>query len=77
MDYLIGNRHELSVLNQISDWEESCRELLATGASCIIIKRGKDGASARGPDVDLDMYGIEVESRIFVGAGDAFNAGVL
>ncbi len=77
MDYLIGNSHELSVLNQISDWEESCRVLLAAGASCIIVKRGKDGASVRGPDIDLDVPGIAVKSRISVGAGDAFNVGFL
>ena len=77
LDYLIGNSHELSVLNHTTDWEESSRQLLAVGANCIIIKRGEDGASVRSADTDVDVPGFQVESRISVGAGDAFNVGFL
>ena len=42
-----------------------------------LVKRGKDGASVKSPDIDLDVPGIEVESRISTGAGDAFNVGFL
>ena len=77
IDYLIANTHELSVLGQTSDWKESGRRLLKAGASCIVIKRGVDGASVIGPEIEIDVPGFDVESRISVGAGDAFNAGFL
>ena len=77
IDFLIANSHELCVLNQTSDWEESCRQLLSAGANCIIVKRGKHGASVRGPETQIDVSGFRIKSRISVGAGDAFDVGVL
>jgi sugar/nucleoside kinase (ribokinase family) len=77
LDYLIANIHELSVLTQTADWEESSSRLIAAGAKCIVIKRGEYGASVRGPDIELNVPGFKVKSRISVGAGDAFNVGFL
>lgn len=77
IDYLIANIHELSVLTQTTDWEESSRRLIAAGAKYIVIKRGEYGASIRGPDIELNVPGFKVNSRISVGSGDAFNAGFL
>jgi len=77
IDYLIANSHELSVLTQSEDWEESCRRLPEFGHTHIVIKRGANGASIRGPEIELDVPGFSVDANISVGAGDAFNAGFL
>lgn len=77
IDYLIANSHELSVLTQSDDWEESCRRLLEFGHIHIVVKRGENGASIRGPEIEFDEPGFRVDANISVGAGDAFNAGLL
>lgn len=76
-DYLLSNSYELSVLAGEDDWEIAAAHLLAAGARCVVIKRGRDGASVRGSQGTVDVPAFAVEANITVGAGDAFNAGFL
>jgi sugar/nucleoside kinase (ribokinase family) len=75
--YLLANTHEMNVLAGAGDWETAATRALNAGARNLIIKRGKDGASMRGPGAGCDVPAFDVEANISVGAGDAFNAGFL
>jgi sugar/nucleoside kinase (ribokinase family) len=75
--YLLGNTHEICRLRGVEDWESAAEGVLDAGARCLIIKRGRDGASMRGPGVCADVPGFNVKANISVGAGDAFDAGFL
>jgi sugar/nucleoside kinase (ribokinase family) len=77
VDYLIANRHELSVCSGESAVEAGAHRLLAAGAACVIVKQGGGGAllcQSQGSQ-HIPAFGVEVHST--VGAGDAFNAGFL
>ncbi|MEW5961115.1 MAG: carbohydrate kinase family protein [Chloroflexota bacterium] len=77
LDYLMANVHELAVLTGGEDWEQAGDQLLAAGAARLVIKRGRDGASGRGPNLRVDVPGFAVKAHISVGAGDSFNVGFL
>ncbi len=77
VDYLIANRHELTSLTGVDDWEGAATQLLDAGARRVVIKRGEDGASLRGEQAPVDVPGFAVAARLSVGAGDAFNVGFL
>lgn len=77
VDYLIANRHELAVFTGTEDVEEGALRLLQAGASCLIIKLGKAGATIRTSASKTHVPGFTVETRSTVGAGDSFNAGLL
>ncbi|MFN8486942.1 MAG: carbohydrate kinase family protein [Caldilineaceae bacterium] len=77
IDYLIANRHELAVCTGTEDVEEGARRLLQAGARCLVIKLGKAGAAIRTAATQTLVAGFTVETRSTVGAGDAFNAGLL
>lgn len=77
INYLIANIHELAVLTGTDDWKEACSQLIAAGARWIVVKRGQDGASVRGANLEVNVPGFPVEAHISVGAGDSFNVGFL
>jgi len=57
--------------------EEIGRTLLATGAGCVVITRGREGAVLfRKTDSPRHIPTFQVEPRDSVGAGDAFNGGL-
>lgn len=78
VDYLLSNEYELEICVGSDNLEENAARILATGARCLIVKRGSEGASAwrRGTE-RLDVRGFSVEANFTVGAGDTFNAGLL
>ena len=75
--YFIANSHEITELAGCDDWEAAATQLLAAGATNVVIKRGAAGASLRRNDGDVDVPGFQVDAGASVGAGDAFNAGFL
>jgi len=77
IDYFIANIHELAMLSGQEDWEVTSAQLLDGGAHHVVIKRGRDGVSMRGQDVQADMPAFDVQANISVGAGDSFNAAFL
>lgn len=51
--------------------------LRAAGTAVVLITKGADGASAHGPNGQLDLPALAVPVVDTVGAGDSFNAGFL
>ena len=78
VDYLFCNAHELAVCAGGRETVEAANRLLAAGTRQVAVKRGADGATLHRSGAEpLDAPGFAVETRFTVGAGDAFNAGVL
>ena len=79
VDYLIGNEHELAVCAGESDMGRAMEEMLKAGTRCLVVKQGEAGALVcrAGMPAALHVPGFEVEAHFTVGAGDAFNAGLL
>jgi sugar/nucleoside kinase (ribokinase family) len=77
VDYLIANTHELISLTGADDWPSAAGQVLAAGARQVVIKQGEHGASAWTPTEQVHVPGFKVEANISVGAGDAFNVGLL
>lgn len=78
VNYLLCNGHELAVCTGAKTLKEGVMALLEAGAQHVVVKRGAQGAVL----VDrsgshLVSPGFAVEARFTVGAGDAFNAGLL
>ncbi len=77
VDLLIANQHELAVCTAEADPTVGATKLLAAGARCVILKRGKGGATIFQADQQQSVPAFEVLAHSTVGAGDAFNAGLL
>ncbi|MDQ3250278.1 MAG: carbohydrate kinase family protein, partial [Chloroflexota bacterium] len=78
IDYLIANQHELAVCTGEPDVEQGALRLLQAGARCVIVKLGKAGAAFCTVNHGYTpVPGFSVAARSTVGAGDAFNAGLL
>ena len=77
IDYLLMNAYELSVCTGCSELEDGVEQLLNAGAHHVIVKRGRAGALLRCRDVRIEHPGYVVDATFTVGAGDAFNAGLL
>jgi sugar/nucleoside kinase (ribokinase family) len=77
VDYLIANRHELAVCSGEAEVETGAARLLTAGAACVIVKQGADGATIFLPDGAQLVPAFPVLVDSTVGAGDAFNAGLL
>lgn len=79
IDYFLCNAHELAVCTQEADVARGMRRILDAGATCVVIKRGVEGARvwANTDDSPCDVPGFGVDARFTVGAGDSFNAGFL
>ncbi|MCX6049963.1 MAG: carbohydrate kinase family protein [Chloroflexi bacterium] len=77
LDYVIANRHELTVCTGVEDLEHAASILLKAGARCLIVKLGKAGALIRTTGLHTHVPGFAVTTHSTVGAGDSFNAGLL
>jgi sugar/nucleoside kinase (ribokinase family) len=76
--YFICNAHELAVCTGADQIEEGASQILAAGARCAVIKRGRQGAVVYEAGREAAAVpGFAVEARFTVGAGDSFNAGFL
>jgi len=75
IDYLIGNEHELAVYAGSVD--SAVAASLAGGAAHVIVKRGAAGAGVYTAAGAFDVPALRVAVRQTVGAGDAFDAGLL
>lgn len=75
VDYLIGNEHELAVYAGSVD--AAVAASLAGGAAHVIVKRGAAGAGVYTAAGAFDVPALRVAVRQTVGAGDAFDAGML
>lgn len=77
VNYLFTNEYELSICTGFSDLDSGVHALIEAGAACIVVKRGKDGASIYTENQQTNVPGFPVEALVTVGAGDAFAAGFL
>lgn len=78
IDYLITNDYELGQCTGCATLDDGAAALLAAGVRNVIVKRGKDGATAyRAGAEPLHVEGFPVKASVTVGAGDSFNAGFL
>lgn len=77
LDYVIANRHELTVCTGVEDIEQAASIFLRAGARCVIVKLGKAGALIRTAGIYTHVPGFTVATHSTVGAGDSFNAGLL
>ncbi len=75
--YLLGNAHEVCQVARTDDWEAAATDLLTAGVRCVVVKRGREGASLPRRALGVDAPGFAVEANISVGAGDAFDGGFL
>jgi len=57
--------------------QDAVDEIIANGASVVLLTRGGDGASAYTGRYNLDCPARSIEVADTIGAGDAFNAGFL
>ena len=76
-DYFIANNHELLMLSAGSEQEDAVASLLDAGARHVVVKRGDQGVSCWSAAGRIDVPAFAVKANISVGAGDAFNAGLL
>jgi sugar/nucleoside kinase (ribokinase family) len=77
VDYLMANTHELVSLTGAASWPEAVGQLLSAGARQVVIKQGEAGASIWTAAEQIMVPAFKVEANISVGAGDAFNVGLL
>ncbi len=77
LDYLIANRYELSVLTGRESTAAAVTRALDAGAGRVVVKEGRDGASLWYAGGRYHAPGFPVDAVFTVGAGDAFNAGLL
>lgn len=77
IDYFMPNDEELLHLTGCAGVEEAVAVLFAHGASSVIVKRGKAGASAFTRDGVVHQSGYPVQAYDTTGAGDSFNAGFM
>lgn len=79
VDLLLCNEHELCVFAETDDLEEAVARVRRAGPRHLVLKRGRRGATVYGArETDaLHVPGFHVPVRSTVGAGDAFNAGLL
>jgi sugar/nucleoside kinase (ribokinase family) len=77
LDFLLTNRHELAVCTGESEPDAGAQRLLTAGAACVIVKQGREGALLCQPGLRVHVPAFAVEVATTVGAGDAFNAGLL
>lgn len=71
-DIILPGEDELFYLLGIEDESEAVEKLLNEGASIILVKRGKNGATLYTKDIKEDITPIEVEEIDPTGAGDSF-----
>jgi sugar/nucleoside kinase (ribokinase family) len=78
VDYLLANAYELGVCTHADTTREAVDQVLHAGAQRVIVKQGAEGATVWQTDrPEANVPGFEVEAHSTVGAGDAFNAGLI
>jgi sugar/nucleoside kinase (ribokinase family) len=77
VDVVFANRYELARCTGEDEVEGGAAAMLDAGAGAVVVKGGRDGASAFTEYGRVDVPGFPVQVRSTVGAGDAFDAGVL
>lgn len=79
LDILLCNKHELTELVNRENTEKGIRQVLESGVGTVVVKQGRQGAVAgqRGRQDLLKAAGYPRDAALTVGAGDAFNAGLL
>ncbi|RWH19265.1 sugar kinase [Mesorhizobium sp.] len=73
-DVFLPSGNELFLFSSASDEQAAVRELLGRGISCIVLKKGADGATYHDRKGTLAMPGFVVEEVDPTGAGDCFGA---
>lgn len=74
VDVLLPNENEACKLAGVSDYRQAA-EMLSKKVSLVVVKRGPQGAFARGGTERLEGFPPPVASVDLVGAGDSFDAG--
>lgn len=75
--YLFANAYELSACLGHDDMERGAAALIAAGAGCLVVKRGREGAVIFQREGVTHVPGYPVTALETIGAGDSFNAGFL
>ena len=77
VDYLVTNEHELAVCCDTANVPAALRRLDGAGFGTVLLKLGAEGTLVRRPTMQMLVPSLEVTAQSTVGAGDAFNAGLL
>ena len=77
LDYFLPSISEARQIARTDDSADIARFLLAKGVTNVVIKRGKDGCWAAGPDECFSFPAYETNVVDTTGAGDAFVSGFL
>jgi D-tagatose-bisphosphate aldolase class II non-catalytic subunit len=73
-DIFLPSGPELTVLTEATEPHDAIREILAMGVSCIVVKRGANGASYYDSGTEVWAPGFPVKEVDPTGAGDCFGA---
>lgn len=73
-DIFLPSGAELTLLTRATSEEGAIAEILGLGVSCVVVKRGRDGASCHGRDGVLHMPAFPAIEVDPTGAGDCFGA---
>ncbi len=73
-DIFLPSGEELTLLTEAGDPAAAVEELLASGPTTVVVKRGLEGASYFGADGRIDWAAYPVEGVDPTGAGDCFDA---
>ncbi len=74
-DLFLPSGSELFLFSQATDEARAAQEVLDRGLSCVVVKRGAEGARCYAPGaVVLDQPAFRVTERDPTGAGDCFGA---
>nr|WIE91095.1 sugar kinase [Mesorhizobium sp. WSM4875] len=73
-DVFLPSGNELFLFSSASDEQAAVGELLGRGISCIVLKKGGEGAAYHDREGTLAMPGFAVEEVDPTGAGDCFGA---
>jgi len=78
VDVLVGTEQELGTWDGRGAVGDTVGGLLSLGPRAVVVKRGAEGAAFGSPDEGVGALPTDrVQGRNTVGAGDAFNAGLL
>ena len=73
-DIFMPSGSELTLLTRAASEADAIAEILGLGVSCVVVKRGRDGASCHGRDGLLHMPAFPAVEVDPTGAGDCFGA---
>ncbi|CDX15391.1 Fructokinase [Mesorhizobium sp. ORS 3324] len=73
-DIFLPSGNELFLFSSVGDEQGAVDELLARGISCVVLKRGADGAAYHDRQDTVAMPGFAVDEVDPTGAGDCFGA---